>query len=307
VSRVPKGRRVDGILLLDKPLGLSSNAALQTIKRLFQARKAGHTGSLDPLASGLLPICFGEATKVSAFLLDADKVYRARAQFGVQTATGDGEGEVLRRLPVPAFSVVGLEQAFACLTGEIDQVPPMHSALKHHGRRLYELAREGVEVARPPRRVTIHAIRLLARQAESIDLEIHCSKGTYIRTLIEDLGVALGTCAHVAELRRLRVGPFEAAHMHSVESLKARAEESQEKLDAALLPMDAALGHWPAVRLDPDSAFYLLRGQPVLVPQAPTQGWVRIYDADAALLGMGEVLDDGRVAPRRLMAGGAES
>jgi tRNA pseudouridine55 synthase len=302
VARIPKGRRVDGIVLLDKPVGCSSNIALQRVKRLFQARKAGHTGSLDPLASGMLPICLGEATKVSAFLLDADKVYRVTAALGVQTATGDAEGAVIHRAPVPELSPARIAQALERFTGALAQVPPMHSALKHHGRRLYELAREGVEVERAPRRIVVHELRLLHQAADVMALEIHCSKGTYVRTFIEDLARDLGTCGHVAELRRLRVGPFRCEQMLSLEALEARASQGFVALDHCLLAPDAALAAWPAVFLDADSAFYLMRGQAVLVPRAPTRGWVRIYDAQQALLGMGEVLEDGRVAPRRLLA-----
>lgn len=298
-----KGRRLDGILLLDKPRGLSSNAALQRVKHLFQARKAGHTGSLDPLASGLLPICLGEATKVSGFLLDADKRYWVKARLGVQTTTGDAEGEPVRECPVEAVSAEGLQRILPQFLGDHDQVPPMYSAVKHQGKRLYELARAGLEVERQPRRICIHALQMVGFGDGYMALDMRCSKGTYVRTLVEDMANAAGGCAHVVELRRLSVGPFQAHHLHTMEELEALAAEDLQALDKTLLPAGAALEHRPAVTLDQDSAFYVSRGQPVLVPRAPTQGWVRIYDHQARLLGVGEVLGDGRIAPRRLFRG----
>ncbi len=299
--RRAKGRRVNGILLLDKPCGCSSNAALQRVKRLFDARKAGHTGSLDPLASGLLPICFGEATKVSGFLLDADKRYWARARLGEQTATGDAEGEIVRRCEFEHVTRADVEQVLPDFRGEIEQVPPMYSAIKHQGRRLYELAREGIEVERKARRVRIHSLDLVAFGDGHMTLEMRCSKGTYVRTLIEEIAAAVGTCAHAVELRRLSLGPFENQRFYTMEALEALAQAGREQLDATLLPAETGLTHWPAVHIDDDSAFYLQRGQAVLVPRAPTEGWVRIYDRGKRLLAVGEILDDGRVAPRRML------
>jgi tRNA pseudouridine55 synthase len=300
-GRRRKGRRVDGILLLDKPLGLSSNSALQRARYLFQAQKAGHTGSLDPLATGLLPICFGEATKASAFLLDADKRYLVTARLGRETTTGDTEGQTLRELPVPILDPERIDQTLRRFMGETRQVPPMYSALKHQGQRLYALAREGVQVEREPRTIHIHALKLLAATDTALELDILCSKGTYVRTLVEDLAADLGTCAHVETLRRLSVGPFQSAGMLDFERLEAMALEGREVLDAALLPIEAAFQGWPSVELDGDSAWYLQRGQAVQVARAPSQGLLCIYGPDQRLLGVGEVLDDGRIAPRRLL------
>ncbi len=300
-----KGRSVNGILLLDKPAGLTSNAALQIVKRLFQAAKAGHTGSLDPLASGLLPICLGEATKVSGFLLDADKHYRVRCRLGERTTTGDAEGEVVETRVVEGLDVARIEAAFEGFRGAIEQVPPMYSALKHQGQRLYALARQGVEVERQARQVTIHSLTLLAWEPPYLDLDVRCTKGTYIRTLAEDIGEVLGCGAHVAELRRLGVGPYDQTGMVGLDRLQELAgAERPVALDALLLPIETALSQWPDVRLSADAAFYLRQGQPVVVPHAPTSGWVRLYAGDRQFLGMGEVLDDGRVAPKRLMSGG---
>jgi len=298
--RRPQGRPVDGILLLDKPVGMTSNAALQVVKRLFRARKAGHTGSLDPLASGLLPVCLGEATKVSAYLLDADKHYRVRVRLGITTTTGDADGEMLESRPVGPLDRARLEAVLAGLRGEIEQVPPMYSALHHQGQRLYELAREGIEVERAPRRVTIHALDLLAADGETLDLAVHCSKGTYVRTLAEEIGAGLGCGAHVAALRRTGVGPYGEEGMVTLAALDAEAGAEGSDLDRHLLPIPSALAHWPQVRLSADAAFYLRQGQAVMVPRAPTSGWLCLFADDGAFIGVGQVQDDGRVAPRRL-------
>jgi len=294
-------RRVNGILLLDKPSGLTSNAALQAVKKLYRARKAGHTGSLDPLATGLLPICFGEATKVSGFLLDADKDYRVTCRFGERTNTGDAEGKVLEQRPVEDLTEDRLRAVLQRFTGQIDQVPPMYSALKHKGERLYKLAREGVEIEREARQVTIHVLELLTLNPPLAEIRVHCSKGTYVRTLVEDIGEALGCGAHVAGLRRLGVGPFDDTQMIDMEALRAVAAGGEQALDRLLLPLESGLAQWPDVRLSGDAAFYLRQGQPVLVPKAPTAGLVRLYEGEGRFLGVGEILDDGRVAPRRLM------
>lgn len=296
----PPLRNVHGIVLLDKPLGVTSNAALQTVKRLFRARKAGHTGSLDPLASGLLPLCFGDATKVSAFLLDADKRYRVGVQLGVKTTTGDAEGAVVERRPVPTIAPADLQAVLERFTGPILQVPPMHSAVKYQGQPLYKLAHRGIEVAREAREVVVHELRLLRCAGDRLDLEIACSKGTYIRTLAEDVGEALGTVAHVVELRRTAAGPFVSEQMVSLAALEAAAAQGLDAVDALLLPMETALDHWPAVCLSEDLARYIRQGQAVFVPKAPTQGWVKLHTADR-FLGVGRVLDDGRVAPKRLI------
>jgi tRNA pseudouridine55 synthase len=295
------GIRVDGVLLLDKPRGLTSNQALQRVKRLFRARKAGHTGSLDPLATGMLPICMGEATKLSAYLLDADKLYEVSAVLGVATTTADADGEVLETRPVPELDRATLEKVLIRYQGDIEQVPPMYSALKHQGRRLYDLARAGVEVERKPRRVSIHELRLLELGEGSFSLRLRCSKGTYVRTLVADMGEDLGCGAHVQALRRLAVGPYEAGSMVTLEQLEEAAAAGDEQLRSWLRGLDSALQDWPAVTLDADSAYYLQRGQPVLVPRAPGAGRVRIYAGSGVFLGVGEVLDDGRIAPRRLI------
>jgi tRNA pseudouridine55 synthase len=295
-------RRVDGILLLDKPAGLTSNAALQKVKRLYRARKAGHTGSLDPLASGLLPICLGEATKVSGFLLDADKHYWVSCRLGVRTTTADAEGEVLETRPVEAVTDKRLLEVMESFTGVIEQIPPMYSAVKHQGQRLYALARKGLEVEREPRRITIHAMELLDFSLPLVEIGVHCSKGTYIRTLVEDIGEVLGCGAHVANLRRFGVGPYNASGMVTLDALEdCLTREGEKGLDALLLPMESGLSQWPDVRLSGDAAFYLRQGQPVLVPHAPTAGLVRLYEGQRRFLGVGEILDDGRVAPRRLL------
>ena len=304
MMRRARGRAVNGILVLDKPVGMGSNEVLQHVKRLYRARKAGHTGSLDRLASGLLPICFGEATKLSGYLLNADKHYVATFQLGVKTSTGDAEGEVVSRRPVPEFADSTIDRAVARFRGEIEQIPPMHSALKHKGKRLYQLAHEGIVVERQPRRLTIHRFDLLRVDGERIDVEVLCSKGTYIRTLAEDLGEVLGCGASVAALRRVGAGPFEAGDMMELTDVESLAEAGRDALDAALRPMEAAVSQWPGVRLTEGVAFYLRKGQPVLVPHSPTEGWVRIHSEGAGFIGVGEVLDDGRIAPRRLFASG---
>ena len=298
-----RGRDVNGILLLDKPSGITSNDALQQVKRLFFAKKAGHTGSLDPLASGVLPICMGEATKVSAFLLDADKRYEVRCQLGVKTTTADAEGEVVSTRPVEAYSDAQIEAVLEQFRGPIEQIPPMYSALKHEGQRLYKLARQGVEVEREPRPVDIHELVLSGRGDDWLDIAVHCSKGTYVRTLVEDIGEQLGCGAHVSMLRRTAVGPYDDAQLVTLEQLQAVKDEDKRATDKLLLPIESALTQWPDVRLSADAAFYLRQGQAVLVPRAPTSGWVRVYEGEHTFLGMGEILDDGRVAPRRMMKG----
>ncbi len=297
------GRNVTGILLLNKAAGLSSNEALQQVKRLFRARKAGHTGSLDKLATGLLPICFGEATKMSGFLLNSDKHYRATFRLGEKTRTGDTEGEVMERRPVPPLTAPQIEEAMARFRGEIQQIPPMHSAIKQGGQPLYKLAHQGLEVEREPRTVTIHGFELIAQRDDELDVDVRCSKGTYIRTLAEDLGEFLGCGAHVSVLHRIGAGPFDAGQMVTVEELQDIAAEGTHHLDKLLLPADTAVAEWPEIRLSKDLSFYMHQGQAVMVPRAPTSGWVRLYDVDKGFIGAGEVLDDGRIAPRRLLAG----
>jgi tRNA pseudouridine55 synthase len=298
MSRKANQRNLNGILLLDKPIGITSNGALQRAKWLLKARKAGHTGSLDPIASGLLPICLGEATKLSGFLLNTDKRYRVRVRLGVATETGDIEGAVIETQPVPPLTEELIESALAGFRGEILQVPPMHSALKHKGQRLYDLARKGIEVEREARRITIYELRLEAFDAEGLELEVHCSKGTYIRTLAEDLGRVLGCGGHVESLRRTAVGDFDVREAHTLDHLESLSDEESPGL---LLPMDRIVADLPSVQLNEELSFYLRKGEAVLIPKAPTQGWVRLYGRQAAFMGVGEVLDDGRIAPRRLL------
>jgi tRNA pseudouridine55 synthase len=301
--RRQRGRNVNGILLLDKPTGLSSNQALQRVKRLFEAAKAGHTGSLDPLATGLLPLCLGYTTKFSAFLLDADKRYRVRVRLGETTETADAEGEVIATAPTDGIAEAQVRAVVADFVGIIEQLPPMYSAVKHEGQRLYKLAREGKEVERTPRQIRIHALDVLALDLPDLMLDVHCSKGTYVRTLAEDIGERLGCGAHVADLRRTGVGPYVEGDTAFVtmDQVEAAAEQGHAALDALLLPLDSALGHCPSVTLSADAAFYLSQGQPVLVPKAPTEGMVRLYDRGGGFLGVGEILDDGRVQPKRLV------
>jgi tRNA pseudouridine55 synthase len=298
----PRGRNVNGILLLDKAIGITSNTALQKVKRLFNANKAGHTGSLDPLASGLLPLCLGEATKLSSFLLDADKAYEGVCKLGVKTSTADAEGEVIETRPVPVLSEAQLTATLDKFVGEVEQIPPMHSAIKMQGQPLYKLAHQGIEVERQPRQVTIHSLRLTRFEGDEFAFELHCSKGTYVRTLVEDVGEILGCGAHLSALRRTVVGPFELSHAVRMEQLeKLAAEGGYADLDALLIPMDQALEKWPAVHLSENSTYYVRQGQAVQVAKAPTSGWVRLFAGNNHFLGVGQILEDGRVAPKRLV------
>lgn len=294
-------RAVNGVLVLDKPRGMSSNQALQKVRWLLNAEKAGHTGSLDPLATGVLPLCFGEATKFSQYLLDADKAYETVAQLGVTTTTGDAEGEVVEQHEV----TVGREAVEAVLPrfrGDIEQVPPMYSALKKDGQPLYKLARAGEVVEREARSVTIARLDLLAFESPCATLAVSCSKGTYVRTLVEDIGRELGCGAHVAALRRTQAGPFQLSQSVTLEELeKIHAEGGNEALDRFLLPVDAGLEHWPLVQLSEHSAYYWLHGQPVRAPEVPKFGMLRVQDHEGRFIGIGEVVEDGRLAPRRLI------
>ena len=291
--------------MLDKPLGESSNRSLQNVKRLYDAAKAGHTGSLDPLATGVLPLCFGEATKFSQYLLDADKGYESTFTLGRTTATADAEGETLTVSDASGVTEAAVEEAMNGLRGEIEQMPPMYSALKQNGQPLYKLARQGIEVERKARPVVIKDFELRAfrggEEAE-VDVTIACSKGTYVRTLAEDLGKVLGCGAYVSALRRTRSGPFTLADSVTIETLSTLKENEQlAQMDELLLPADAPLGSLPLVTLSESGGFYLRQGQPVLVPNAPCSGMVRVALQDGEFLGVGEILDDGRVAPRRLV------
>ena len=304
MARRRRGRAVNGVLILDKPLGMTSNAALQTCKRLFDAAKAGHTGSLDPLATGVLPLCFGEATKFSQFVLDADKAYTSTFVLGIGTDTLDVEGEITARANASTVDESTLEGAIATLTGNIEQVPPMYSAIKRNGQPLYKLARQGLEVERASRPATIYEFECLAFRpgvAAEVDVAVRCSKGTYIRSLAEALGEKMGLPGHVSALWRTQAGPYALQESISLETLQEIAASGADALDRCLSPMDGPLQTLPAVSLVESSTFYLQRGQPVLVPNVPKNGTLRLYSADQRFLGIGEVLDDGRVAPRRLV------
>lgn len=298
-----RGRRhctpLNGVMLLDKPVGLTSNQALQTVKHLLNACKAGHSGSLDPIATGLLPLFFGEATKLTQFLLNADKRYWTVFRLGQSTTTYDSEGEVTATRPVNAGRR-DIERALERFRGEIEQVPPMYSAIKHQGEALYKLARAGVEIEREPRQVTIHEIKLLGLENDLLTLEIACSKGTYVRSLAHDLGEALGCGAHVVQLRRTgigRVGIENAVPLERLQALGSPAECAR-----LLQPADSVLQELPGVHLTPLAAHYLKQGQAVSMQHGFRPGWVRLYEGDKRFLGMGQVQDDGRVAPRRLLA-----
>lgn len=290
---------VNGVLLLDKPVGFTSNQALQTVKRLLNACKAGHTGNLDPIATGLLPLFFGEATKLTQFLLNADKRYWTVFKLGVSTTTFDSEGEATATRPV-TVGLRDIERALLRFQGDIEQIPPMYSAIKHNGEALYKLARAGVEVERESRPVTVYEIRTLGFQDDLLTLEIACSKGTYIRTLAHDLGEILGCGAHVVQLRRLAIGDVsidKAVTLERLEALASPAERAQ-----LLQPVDSVLHAVPDVHLTSLAAHYLKQGQSVSARHGLAPGWVRLYEGDSRFLGMGQVLDDGQVAPRRLLA-----
>lgn len=302
--RRPGARDLHGVLLLDKPAGLSSNQALQRVRRALNARKAGHTGNLDVAATGLLPICLGEATKFSGQLLDADKVYRARVQFGVTTRTGDAEGEVVEVRPVEALHAPRVLAEMARFIGPIEQVPPMYSALKKDGRPLYALARAGKVVPRAPRRVTIFRFELLSLNATDAEVEVACSKGTYIRTLAEDLGAALGCGAHLTALRRLASGPFLLEDAHTVEAIEAASLAGTG--DAWVLPVDTAVSVLPALEVSATEAAALRQGRAVRPAEACAQlarvgEWMRIYGPEASFLGLGECATEGQILPRRIV------
>ena len=302
MSKRKSGLNVHGIILLDKRLGVSSNKALQEVRRLFNANKAGHTGSLDPLATGLLPLCFGEATKVSAMMLDDNKRYQVVVQLGVMTDTGDAEGEVIKMVAVPDIDDDELMLSLQQFMGEIDQVPPMYSALKHNGKKLYELAREGITIERKARRISIFDLKLLAssltgqNKTNQLVLEVFCSKGTYIRSLAEDLGDALGVCGTVLELRRLGAGMFNIAQAKTIEQLTAM---SVQELQQSLIAIDSPLQAFPAVNLSEQQAVAIKYGQSVQLISGSIEGVVRLYH-DEVFLGLGEMLLDGKIAPKRL-------
>jgi tRNA pseudouridine55 synthase len=290
-------RAVHGVLLLDKPFGYSSNQALQKVKWLYQAQKAGHTGTLDPLATGMLPICLGEATKFAQHLTDENKTYVAAVKFGVTTTTGDKEGDVLREIACNV-QPQDIETVLPALTGEIIQVPPMYSALKVEGKPLYEYARQGIELERKPRQVTIYRLTLLGCQDNIANIEVTCSKGTYIRTLAEDIGQALGVGAHLVGLRRTATATYQITHTVSIEAVEAMTMEAR---DALLLPVDTAITALPKVELHADAAYYFKQGNPVWLSGHIPDGEVRVYSEEGLFLGIGTQLANGRIAPKRVV------
>lgn len=303
-----RGRDVHGVLLLDKPQGLSSNDALQKVKRLYNANRAGHTGALDPLATGMLPICLGEATKFSQYLLDSDKRYRVIARLGQRTDTSDADGQVVEERPVN-FTAQELAAALDTFRGETQQVPSMYSALKYQGKPLYEYARQGIEVPREARPIVVYELLFIRHEGNELELEIHCSKGTYIRTIIDDLGEKLGCGAHVIFLRRLAVSRYPVERMVTLEQLAALVEQaSQQDIPAAelleplLMPTDSPAADFPVVNLLPEVAVYFKNGNPVRANGVPSEGLVRVTEGEARkFIGMAQIDDDGRVAPRRLV------
>ncbi|MGB4812653.1 MAG: tRNA pseudouridine(55) synthase TruB [Methylophilaceae bacterium] len=290
-------KNINGVLLLDKPIGFSSNQALQKVKWLIQAAKAGHTGTLDPLATGLLPLCFGEATKFAHYLTDADKTYVASLKLGITTSTGDAEGEVINTV---AVNVNPAQLAKAChqFLGEISQIPPMYSALKFEGKALYEYARAGVEIERKARLVTIHAIELNHFEHDIAQITVTCSKGTYIRTLAEDIGAVLGCGAHLIGLRRTATANYDIAQAVTLAQFEATPAEQRMVL---LLPEDSAVLHLPAITLDADSTFYLQQGQAIWQSGVIPQSLLRLYDEQQLFLGLGELQADGKITPKRLV------
>ncbi len=293
-------RDVDGVLVLDKPRGITSNRALQQVRRLFAARKAGHCGSLDPLATGVLPICLGQATRFSGYLLGANKRYRAGCRLGRTTTTGDAEGEVIETREVEV-DLAMVEQVCRRFVGEIEQIPPMYSALKHEGQRLYQLAREGKQVERAARKVQIYDLQLISFSDKDLVLELSCSKGTYVRTLAEDIGAALGCGAHLAALRRLAVEPFVEADAVGLEQLQELARAGMEALDACLLPVSDALASFPELFLDSADSAAISQGKRLSRDADGTTGLVRLIAEDGRFLGLGELLPEGVLQAKRLM------
>lgn len=293
-------RDVDGILILDKPIGCSSNQALQQVRKLYRARKAGHCGSLDPLATGILPVCLGEATKFSSYLLGANKTYRAICRLGETTTTGDAEGEVVERRPV-TVDAKQVERSLTQFVGEIEQIPPMYSALKHQGKRLYQLAREGIQVERKARRVTIYQLVLLSCSSDSMSFEVSCSKGTYIRTLAEDIGAVLGCGAHLTALRRSAVDSFLEQDGISIEQLQEQEQQDRDQLDALLLPVTRAVTQFPELVLDASSCLMISQGKRIQLGMSELAGLRQLVTTEGRFMGLGEVAQDGELAAKRLM------
>lgn len=302
------GRDVHGVFLLDKPTGISSNDALQRVKKIFFAAKAGHTGALDPLATGMLPLCFGEATKFSQFLLDSDKRYIVTAKLGERTDTSDSHGEIVQTRAVNV-SDAELLIALDTFRGDTEQVPSMFSALKHEGKPLYWYARQGIFIDRPSRPISVFELKLLRFENNEVNLEIHVSKGTYIRTIVDDLGELLGCGAHVTMLRRIGVSAYPADRMITFEKLEAMVEqakaagvEPKDVLDPLLLPLDSAVSHLPEANMSDETGSFVLHGQPVVIPNTPESGLVRMTVGDErTFIGVGSIDDQGRVAPKRIV------
>ena len=300
-ARKPKDfTDIDGILLLDKPKGLSSNQALQKVRYLFKANKAGHTGSLDPLATGMLPICFGEATKFSGYLLDASKSYRASCQLGRTTSTGDAEGDVTSEKPVDV-SEEGLNRVLAQFLGSIEQVPPMHSAIKVKGQRLYKLARNGKEVERSARTIVIHGLKLIEFDYDKLVIDLRCSKGTYIRTLAEDIGNALGCGAYLTDLQRTGVHPFDQHRCYTLDELNELAIESPPGISECLLPIKTALSDFGDLIVDQASTELLKQGRAIQVDSSAPPGLLNLVAENGQFIGLGEATADGQISPKRLM------
>jgi tRNA pseudouridine55 synthase len=293
-------RDLDAVLIIDKPRGISSNDALQQVKRLYQARKAGHCGSLDPLATGVLPICLGQATKFSGYLLGADKAYRALCQLGQTTTTADAEGEVVDSKPVDVTRAQVVD-ALQTLTGNIAQIPPMHSALKFEGKRLYQLARKGITVERKPRDVTVHSIDLISIENDCVEINVRCSKGTYIRTLAEDLGEKLGCGAHLSQLHRFAVDPFDEERAVSIDHLRALSEQGNASIDELLLPVSAALSQFPQLELEHGESRDICQGKSLPSPPNSSAGLYRLMTGDGRFIGLGEVMEDASLVAKRLM------
>lgn len=290
---------VDGLLLLNKPAGMTSNQALQKVKRLLKAKKAGHTGSLDPAATGMLPLCFGEATKICAYLLEADKTYRVTARLGEATDTGDADGQIVETAPVPDLALEEWKKLISAFVGDTEQIPPMYSALKQGGKRLYELARKGEVVEREPRPIRIDEISLLEVSGTRLVFRVHCSKGTYIRTLVEDVAKSAGTVAHTARLHRETVGSFRAEDMLDMSGAELAAEAGPQELRDHLLPADAALAGWLECQVATADGERFCGGQAVAC-DITGEGLVKVYGADRCFLGIGELADAGMVAPKRI-------
>ncbi len=299
MARRKKGIDVDGILLLDKPLGISSNAALQKVRYLFNAKKAGHTGSLDPLATGVLPICFGQASKVTSYLLNSNKRYTCTLDLGNTTTTGDKEGDILQTREIKPFDDAVLESIFRSFRGDITQIPPMYSALKHNGQPLYKLARQGIEIKRKEREITIHKLDLIEFTNESITLDVKCSKGTYIRTLGQDIGEALGCGAHLGMLRRTEVEPFDCGKLYTIEEIEELSINND--LEKTLLEIDTALQEYPSVTLSDEDVTRIQHGLKADIKALPNSEMIRLYTKSKEFIGIGRCSSDDKLAPKRLM------